>query len=432
MLIKEVSTNRYHIWTIGCQMNKAESQWIANYLELLGYQATPIFQNADLVVLNTCVVRKSAEDKVLGTIGYLKGIKNSNPSLSILVTGCFVDSQIEELQRLHPHVDLFFNPGDYLGLIDWLQKQSTVIPKIEGSLLHVNKHSTSTCFVPIIQGCNNFCSYCIVPYRRGREKSRPAEEIVHEVNELVKCGTKEVTLLGQNVNSYGYDLLVHSDLSDLLNDLNNIDGLARIRFLTNHPKDMSQKLISTIASLDKVCEHINLPFQAGDNDILKAMRRDYTIEQYRQLIDTIRNHVCEIALSTDVIVGFPGETEKGFNKTLDFIEEIRFDTVHIATYSPRPDTIASKYEDNVPPEIKKERLYKIEALQTKIADEINAQLRNKTLEVLVEGTKRGKWYGRTRNDKLAFFENDNDYSGQLVNVTINKTSPWALQGEIKI
>ena len=410
-------------------MNKAESQRIADYLELLGYQATPTLQSADLIVLNTCVVRQSAEDKVVGTLGYLKGIKNGNSRLPILVTGCFVHSKIEELERCFPHVDLFFKPGAYVELLNWAQKQGMIIR--EGRTgWPLAKQVMPTTFVPIIQGCDNFCSYCVVPYRRGREKSRPMLEIVREVSQLAKRGTKQVTLLGQNVNSYGHDLPAQPNLSDLLTELSDIDGLARIRFLTNHPKDISQKLVETIASLDKVCKHISLPFQAGDNDILKAMRRGYTIEQYRQLIEAIRGHIPEMALSTDVIVGFPGETEEQFDRTLVLLEEIRFDTVHVAVYSPRPGTIASrKHRDNVPPETKKERLNKIEALQSKIGGEINSQLRDKTVEVLVEGNKKGKWYGRTRSDKLVFFEDEGDYLGQLVNVTVSKTSPWALQAK---
>jgi tRNA-2-methylthio-N6-dimethylallyladenosine synthase len=420
----------YNIWTIGCQMNKAESRKMADCLELLGYDFASTPQKADLIVLNTCVVRQTAENKVLGMLGYLKGIKRDNPGLPIFVTGCFVNSAIEELKKRFPHVDLFFKPGAYPELLNWMQRHKPVLQKEKERL---QKHKISpTAFVPIIQGCNNFCSYCIVPYRRGKERSRSLQDIVNEVSEMVQSGVKEVTLVGQNVNSYGYDFPEYQELSELFSILNSIDGLARIRFLTNHPKDMSLKLIESIAYLDKVCEHITLPLQSGDDNILKAMRRGYTAEQYCHLVSIIRNNIPAIALSTDVIVGFPGETEEQFNHTLNLIKKIRFDTVHIAAYSPRQGTIASReFEDNVSSEIKKKRLEKIETAHAQIAGEINSNLCGEVLEVLVEGKKRGKWYGRSRSDKLVFFEENGDYLGQMVDVVINNTSPWALQGKIK-
>jgi tRNA-2-methylthio-N6-dimethylallyladenosine synthase len=425
---------RYFIWTIGCQMNKAESRQIAGYLDSVGYQAINSFSNADLVILNTCVVRQSAENKVLGTLGLLKGLKNEQPNLQILVTGCLVNSNTEELKERFPHVDLLFKPGDYHELIAWGQKQG--IP-IEQRLLPYTRNQTwmtsSPCaLVPIIQGCDNFCSYCIVPYRRGREVSRPVEEIVCEVEALVEQGIKEVTLVGQNVDSYGHDLPGHPDLADLLNELNSIDDLARIRFLTNHPKDISLKLIDTIASVNKVCEHLELPVQAGDDDILKAMRREYTVEQYRKLVNTIRRKVPQVSLSTDIIVGFPGETEKQFERSLSLVKEMRFDVVHVAAYSPRPGTIAwREYQDDIPAQVKKERLNKIEELQAAIASEINSQLQGRQVEVLVEGRKGGKWFGRTRSNKLGFFEDDGDWLGQSAGIQIEKTSPWSLRGEVK-
>jgi len=425
---------RYFIWTIGCQMNKAESRQIADYLDSAGCQAATSFSNADLVILNTCVVRQSAENKVLGTLGLLKGLKNKNPNLQILVTGCLVDSDTQELKRRFPHVDLLFKPGDFQELIAWGQKQD--IP-IEHRLLRYARNDTwmlpSPCaFIPIIQGCDNFCSYCIVPYRRGREVSRPIGEIVCEVEELVRRGIKEVTLLGQNVDSYGHDLPGHPDLADLLNELSNIDGLVRIRFLTNHPKDMSLKLIDTVASLNKVCEHLELPVQAGDDDILRAMRRGYTVERYRELVHTIRRKIPQISLSTDIIVGFPGETEEQFEHSLSLLEEIRFDVVHVAAYSPRPGTIAwREYKDEIPSMVKKERLNKIEELQAAVASEINSQLQGRQVEVLVEGKKKGKWLGRTRSNKLVFFEDAGNWLGQLARIQIEKTSPWSLRGEVK-
>ena len=412
---------QYYIWTIGCQMNKAESERLGSYLEQLGYQPTPTAEEADLVVLNSCVVRQSAENRVINKLNSLKSLKRLRPGVTLAVTGCLVNSEVDQLKNKFPHVDYFFEPGD---CPQWLEKAelSQVLPQ----------HPAPSAFVPIIQGCNNFCSYCIVPYRRGRERSRPIEEITNEVKELVHRGVKEVTLLGQNVDSYGHDLPDRPDLADLLTELHTIGGLARIRFLTNHPKDMSTKLIEAIAYLDKVCEQISLPAQSGDNDILKAMRRGYTVEYYRQLITQIRSKIPGVALSTDVIVGFPSESNQQFQQTVNLLSELRFDTVHVAVYSPRPETIASRqFEDNVPLAEKRERLHIIEQLQESIAAEINAHLLGKTVEVLVEGRKKGKWQGRTKSGKLVFFDNNNDCRGQLVKISIERTSPWSLQGKIE-
>jgi tRNA-2-methylthio-N6-dimethylallyladenosine synthase len=423
----------YFIWTIGCQMNKAESQQIAGYLNDAGYRAADSLSDAGLVVLNTCVVRQSAENKVLGTLGLLKGLKDKHPDLQILVTGCFVNSHTQELKRRFPQVDLLFRPGDYTELISGGQEKG--IPIEQGLLSHPHNNgcmpSSPCAFVPIIQGCNNFCSYCIVPYRRGREVSRPVREVVCEVEGLVRRGIREVTLLGQNVDSYGHDLPAHPDLADLLEELSGIDELARIRFLTNHPKDVNLKLIESMFSLKKVCEHLELPFQAGDDDILKAMRRGYTVEQYKELVRTIRGKIPQISLSTDLIVGFPGETEEQFEHSLSLVNEMRFDVIHVAAYSPRPGTIAwREYQDNIPAEVKKERLHKIEELQASIVGEINSELQGKVVEVLVEGSKAGKWFGRTRSNKLVFFEHIGDWLGQLAQVRIEKTSPWSLGGVV--
>ena len=410
--------SQYYIWTIGCQMNKAESERLGSYLEQLGYQATDTAETADIVVLNSCVVRQSAENRIINKINSLKSLRRAHPGTTLAVTGCLVNSEIDQLKKSFPYVDYFFKPGDYPP---WLETPET-------ALVLPRQPSPST-FVPIIQGCNNFCTYCIVPYRRGRERSRPVSEIVCEVRELVRRGVKEVTLLGQNVDSYGHDLPAKPDLADLLSELNAIDGLVRIRFLTNHPKDMSAKLIEAIASLDKVCEQISLPVQSGSDDILKAMRRGYTVEQYRRLVNTIRDKIPEVALSTDVIVGFPSETGPQFQQTANLLSELRFDTVHIAAYSPRPGTIAAReFEDNVPLAEKKARLNIIEQLQEGIATEINARLLGKTVEILVEGKVKDKWQGRTRSGKLVFCNNSDDCLGQLLNIEIEKSSPWSLQG----
>ncbi|MFH0913731.1 MAG: tRNA (N6-isopentenyl adenosine(37)-C2)-methylthiotransferase MiaB [Chloroflexota bacterium] len=410
----------YYIWTVGCQMNKAESERLGAYLELRGYQSVASPEEADLVVLNSCVVRQSAENRVVNKLANLRPLEKSRPELVIALTGCLVDSNREELQKRFPQVDYFLKPGE---LPDWLGKsQSPVLPE----------HPSVATFVPIMQGCNQFCSYCIVPYRRGRERSRPVAEVVAEIEELVRRGVREVTLLGQNVDAYGHDLPDHPDLAALLEELNGIEGLARLRFLTNHPKDMSGRLIDAVARLEKVCEQLYLPVQSGDNGILSAMRRGYTVEQYRELVSEIRRRVPEVALSTDVIVGFPSESGEQFEHTLELLRKLRFDTVHIAAYSPRPGTLAArKLEDDVLPAEKKERLTLTEELQKTIAGELNARLLGNSVEVLVEGKEKGKWWGRTRTGKLVFFREGKDLQGKLAPVIIEKTSPWSLTGRLK-
>jgi tRNA-2-methylthio-N6-dimethylallyladenosine synthase len=411
---------KYHIWTIGCQMNRAESERLAARFEELGYTPTARIDEADLVVLNSCVVRQSAENRVVNKLAALRSLKKARPEITLALTGCLVDADTAGLRKRYPHVDYFFKPGE---AAPWLE------PATELSL---PRNPGPTAFVNIIQGCDNFCSYCIVPYRRGRERSRPADEIIAEVKELVGRGAREITLLGQNVDSYGRDLPGGPDLAGLLASLNDIEGLARLRFLTNHPKDMSDRLITAIAGLDKVCEQISLPVQAGSDAILSAMRRGYTAAQYRDLVGRIRGKIPGVALSTDVIVGFPGETEADFRATLDLLSEVKFATVHIAAYSPRAGTIAAReLTDDVPPEVKKARRAEAEGLQERLQTELNAGLLGTTVEILVEGRQRGKWYGRTRRDRLVFFSGSADYLGRLVSVRIAKTSPWALQGKIE-
>ncbi|MBN2238946.1 MAG: MiaB/RimO family radical SAM methylthiotransferase [Dehalococcoidales bacterium] len=409
----------YHIWTIGCQMNKAESERLGAYFEKSGYTPADSVNEADLVILNTCVVRQSAENKALNKAASLKALKKSRPEVVIGITGCLAGPDNEALKKKFPHVDHFFRPGEPPYWMEY--------PGFEGSLPVTVGPAA---YVPITQGCNNFCAYCIVPYRRGRERSRVPEDIATEVETLADRGVKEVTLLGQNVDSYGQDLPGTPDLAGLLYRLQKTDGLERIRFLTNHPKDMSDRLIEAVASLDKVCEQINLPVQAGDNKILELMRRGYTVEHYLGLIDKLRTAVPDIALSTDIIVGFPTECDEQFMNTYNLLKEIRFDAVHVAAYSIREGTIAAReMTDDVPPEEKKRRLGMIEDLQEGIATEINARLMGKTIEVLVETRKKGKWQGRTGSDKLVFFRDTENRLGQLVQVNIEKTSPWSLQGK---
>ncbi len=414
-------SQKYHIWTIGCQMNKAESERLSSYLDYLGYQSSEKPDEADLIVLNSCVVRQAAENRVVNKLHTLKNIKKSRPEVKLAVTGCLVESDTTRLKKAFPFVDYFFAAGSF--------------PEFLGEY-HVEKMLPRSplvaSYVPIMQGCNNFCAYCIVPYRRGRERSRPLAEIVQEVSGLIERGMKEVTLLGQNVDSYGHDLTDKPDLADLLTVLNPIEGLWRIRFLTNHPKDMKDKLLEAIAGLNKVCEQINLPVQAGDDNILKAMRRGYTVEHYTELIARIRSKVPGIALSTDLIVGFPGETQAQFENSFQLLSQLKFDMVHVAAYSPRSGTLAaSEMTDDVSPEVKKSRVAAVEKLQAQIAGDINAKLLNTSVEVLVEGQEKGRWFGRTRTDKLVFFRDEADHQSKLVKIQINRTSPWSLSGVIE-
>jgi tRNA-2-methylthio-N6-dimethylallyladenosine synthase len=419
----------YYIWTIGCQMNKADSERLESALGQMGLSPTEAPGSADVIVLNSCVVRQSAEDKVVGMLSSLKPLKQRDPAKVVALMGCMVGPKTAPLEERFPYVDVFMRPQQYDPLIDLLGERMGVDP--DGCVGTLTARPDVTAYIPIIHGCDKFCTFCIIPYRRGREVSRTIEDIVRETQLLAQRGVKEVTLLGQNVDSYGHDLPGQPDLGDLLAAVNDVDGLERVRFLTSHPNDMSDHIIESVAELDKVCKHINLPFQAGDDEVLARMRRGYTNAQYRRLIEKIRARIPGVSLSTDLIVGFCGETDAQFQRSVEMVRDIRFDKVHTAAYSTRPGTIASRtMEDDVPQDVKEARLKYIDELQEHVLTEINAKLLGKTLDVLVEGRKRGKWYGRSRNDKLVFFEDERDRKGELVNVRIDKTSPWSLQGSL--
>jgi tRNA-2-methylthio-N6-dimethylallyladenosine synthase len=421
---------QYHIWTIGCQMNKADSDQVANYLRRAGFRQAETAEEADLVLLNSCVVREHAEVKVVNRLNSLKVLKKSRPDITIALTGCMVDSRIDDLKRRFPWVDLFFRPQQWEVLSGW--GESRGLPGMDQGEDSVPHNPPVSAYVPIMHGCDSFCSYCVVPYRRGKARSRDLDEIRCQVQNLVQRGAKEVVLLGQIVDAYGHDLPSKPDLADLLTAVNGIEGLLRIRFLTSHPNYMSHKLIRAVADLNKVCEHISLPIQAGDNGVLEAMKRGYTTEEYGELVEHIRRIVPNVALSTDVIVGFPGETAEQFASTMDVLRQTRFDKVHIAAYSPRPETSATKnLRDDISFEEKETRRAQVEAMQNIIAAEINAGFLGRTVEVLVEDQKRGKWYGRTRGDKLVFFVGRAGMIGQLASVRIEKTSAFALQGTLE-
>jgi tRNA-2-methylthio-N6-dimethylallyladenosine synthase len=458
----------YHIWTIGCQMNTADSERLAGALDQLGFRQAASPAEADVVVLNSCVVRQSAEDKVTGRLGLMKPLKQKRPDQVLALMGCMVGPKHDDLERRFPHVDVFMGPQEYRPLLDLLgQRYGIDWEGCIGPLLPAHPEVSS--YVPIIHGCDLFCAFCIIPYRRGRQVSRPIPELVREVELLAARGVREVTLLGQTVDAYGRDLPEQPDLADLFHAIHDTPGLDRIRFLTSHPSFMSQRIIQAVADLPKVCEQINLPIQAGDDAVLERMRRTYTVAHYRELVSSIHQTVPGVALSTDVIVGFCGETDAEFQHTLDLLQDLRFDKVHVAAYSTREGTIAARrLEDTVPREEKDRRRKAVEELQEKTAAAINAPLQGQTLEVLVDGMERGRWKGRTRTDKLVFFshggasseptlgtgvqedrnlqlqpmgvsqpdetraaswsEGEADYHGQMVQVRIDKSSAWSLQG----
>jgi len=410
-------------------MNKADSDRLGSALDQLGLTPSNSRTEADIVVLNTCVVRQNAEDKAVGTLTSLKPNKEANPEKIIALMGCMVEPKTEPLERRFPFVDVFMRPQQYDPLIDLLSERLGVDP--EGCIGPLSAAPSVSTFIPIIHGCDKFCSFCIIPYRRGRETSREISEIVYESEMLVARGVKEITLLGQNVDSYGHDLSGSVNLSNLLSAVNEVKGIERIRFLTSHPNDMDDSIIDAVGGLDKVCEHINLPFQAGDDDILQSMRRGYTNYEYRKIIDKIRRKVPGVSLSTDLIVGFCGETDQQFESTLQLVRDIKFDKVHSAAYSTRKGTIADrKMIDNVPEEIKKDRLRQINDEQEGISSEINSRVLGECHEVLVEGKKDGRWFGRNRNDKLVFFDSAETEKGDMTIVKIEETSPWFLQGSL--
>ena len=419
----------YHVWTVGCQMNKADSERLESALGQLGLSPGKSARDADVIVLNSCVVRESAEERVVGMLTHLKPVKQRDPDKVLALMGCMVGPRQDALAERFPYVDVFMQPQRYDPLIELLGERLGVDP--EGCVGPLSATPDVATYIPIIHGCDKFCSFCIIPYRRGREVSRTVADVVNEAVRLARRGVKEVTLLGQNVDSYGHDLPGDVNLSHLLAAVNEVEGLERVRFLTSHPNDMSDEIIAAVADLDKVCEHVNLPFQAGDDRILADMRRGYTGAEYREKIERIRERVPNVSLATDLIVGFCGETEAQFERTAEMVREIRFDKVHAAAYSTRPGTIAARLmQDDVPPDEKKRRLATIESIQERVATDINAKLVDTNQQVLVEGKRRGRWFGRNRNDKLVFFDSPNDLKGELVDVRVERAGPWSLQGAL--
>lgn len=435
---------KYHIITYGCQMNVHDSEKFAGMLSEIGYTETSSQHDADLVLFNTCCVRENAELKVYGNVGALKAYKQANPNMIIGVCGCMM--QQEEIAKFivdrFPFVDLVFGTHNLHRfpqlILQALDSSHTIIEVLdeEGTIVeHIptKRDKGVSAWTTIMYGCNNFCSYCIVPYVRGRERSRDPEEIVNEITKLGNQGYKEITLLGQNVNSYGKDMGGGYLFHDLLSDINKINSIERIRFMTSHPKDLSKELIRTMANSEKVCEHLHLPIQAGNNRILKAMNRKYTREEYISLVESVREAMPDIALTTDIIVGFPGESSQEFEDTLDIIKRLKFDSAYTFIYSPRKGTPAVNIEDKIRIEEKKERLAKLIEIQSKISRMKNDAYIGKVKEVLVEGRSKTNdkvLTGRTRENKIVNFIADEKVIGQLIRVKITKARSWSLEGEV--
>jgi tRNA-2-methylthio-N6-dimethylallyladenosine synthase len=439
---------KYHIWTEGCQMNVADSQRVASALEALGYNMTTTPAESDVLVLNTCVVRQSAEDKAVGRLSSLKPLKDRNPKLVINLMGCLVGVKgSQQLQKRFPFVDVFSPPSDPGPLITHLTQAETReferqqtddrFALMDGELIlpaH-EKQQLVSAFVPVVLGCSHACTFCIIPYKRGVERSRPEGEIITEVRSLVEQGVKEITLLGQIVDRYGKDILAGPDLAGLLHNIHEVEGLERIRFLTSHPNWMTEALLEAVAELPKVMPHIEVPVQAGDDQVLENMRRGYSADQYRHLVADIHQHFNGdfpgVSIATDIIVGFPGESREQFQRTYDLLAELKMDVAHLARYSTRAGTVADRrMEDDVSDEEKWERFRALEELQENIAAEINQNYLGQTVEVLFEEEVRGRWKGRTTTNKLVFVESEQSLQGQILPVTITWTGPWSMQGRL--
>lgn len=435
---------KYYLNTFGCQMNEHDSEKLAGMLSNMGYVETDDVDESDLIIYNTCCVREHAEQKVYGHLGSLKRLKEEKPELKIAICGCMMQQKevVSHIEKTYRHVDLIFGTHNLHKFPELLYKSfdrdKMIIDVLyaDGQIVEnipVERKDNIKAWITVMYGCNNFCSYCIVPYVRGRERSREVKDIKEEVMMLGRQGFKEITLLGQNVNSYGKDLSVKVTFAELLYQLNEVPGIERIRFLTSHPKDLSDELIFAMRDLDKVCEHLHLPFQAGSTKVLKEMNRGYTKEEYLELVMKVKENIPGISLTTDIIVGFPGETDEDFEDTLDIIRKVRFDSAYTFLYSKRTGTPAAKSKNQVPDEVKKERFERLLTLQNSISREINETFLGKKVEILVEGiskTNDNIYTGRTRGNKIVNYKGGEDDIGKLKNVLIEEVKTWSLEGRL--
>lgn len=438
----QMANKNFYIKTMGCQMNEHDTEVITGILESMGYQGVETVEDADIILYNTCSVRENPERKVYGHIGAFKALKEQKPDLLIGICGCMTQQNEERNQILDrlPHVDLIFGTHNIHRLPELLERALSgervveVWDEADETVedLPVRRQNSLKAFVNIIYGCTNFCSYCIVPYTRGRERSRLPEHIIGEVTSLADEGYKEVTLLGQNVNAYGKDLGLDVDFSQLLAELNGVAKLERIRFTTSHPRDMTDKLITSLAKLEKVCEHLHLPVQAGSNDLLRRMNRGYTREYYLELVAKIKETVPGISLTTDLIVGFPGETDEDFEQTLDLVEKVQYSSAFTFIYSPRKGTPAAKMKNQVPEAVKKERIYRLIELQNRISAETMSSFVGKTLDVLVDGCQKdsGMLTGRARTNQQIIFPGSKQLIGTITQVKVTQAQTWSLRGEL--
>ena len=434
----------FFIATYGCQMNEEDSEKLSGMLKRSGYTRIEEREAASIILFNTCCVRENAENKVYGNLGALKELKRKNKDLVIGICGCMMQQEgmADKILKKFPYVDIIFgthNSHKFPEYLNRVQTEGVQVKEIfdkEAEIIEgipVERESSIKAYVTIMYGCNNFCTYCVVPYVRGRERSRKPEEIIKEIEDLVSKGYKEITLLGQNVNSYGKGLEEEINFADLLRKVNTIDGLARIRFMSSHPKDLTDEVIMAVKECEKACHQIHLPVQSGSDTLLKSMNRHYDRARYLEVMKKIKEEMPECSISTDLIIGFPGETDKDVEDTLSLIKEVQFDSAFTFIYSRRNNTPADKMEDQIPENIKHERFNKvIEAINASVLNG-NKRYEGRVVEVLVDGKSKNdetKLMGRTREGRLVNFIGNSSNIGTLVNVKINRAQPYSLFGEL--
>ena len=439
-ITRQPGNKKVFVETFGCQMNKADSENMLGLLDEIGFSQTAEIKDADLMVLNTCAIREGAEDKVYSYLGFWRKLKEKRPGTMIAVGGCVAQDAGEQLLKRAPYVDVVFGTHNLHRLPELVMKAGTTGESVVETWkelpedlpeLPVIRQSDISAWVSIIYGCDYNCTYCIVPYVRGREKSRHPDTIVREIEELADAGYREVTLLGQNVTAYGHDLTPEIHLGHLLERLGRLDAIKRVRFITGHPRDLKSEIIDAVATVGNACEYFHVPIQAGDDRTLRRMARGYQVDFYRKLVERIRDRIPDASITTDLIVGFPGETQDEFMNTVNLVEEISFDACNTAAYSPRQHTPAANWEAQVPEDEKYERLRFLNSVVSEVSHRRNKRYLGKSVEVLVEGRSERspeRLTGRTRTNKIVNFIGGQELVGKLVDVQIESANPWALRG----